>query len=239
VTPALRLAFGLCALLIIASDRPKPKVYLERAAKNRKDHDIPEQVIRSPLRNVAQPDCYSCGAAALWSVCAYFGVVGSPEGMDFAEQFKAFKKELGTNPDDGTSYRKMAEYANKHGLHAESRDKLTCKQLEQLLQKGTLVICSIQAYGDPERYDKDESGHYVVAIGFNDKHFYFMDSSVPSDQHRRGYLPKEEFDRRWHDDEGTKEHPEPHTHLGIIIYSRKGYKGKGLTAFSPLAMRID
>src|SRR5947209_1539384 len=90
--PVRHLVLAACSVVLLASDRPKPKLYQDRARVARQDHAIPEHSIRLPLPNVAQPDDYSCGAAALWSVCAYYGVVGPPEGKDFPAKFEEFKK---------------------------------------------------------------------------------------------------------------------------------------------------
>ena len=40
----------------------------------------------------------------------------------------------------------------------------------------------------------------------------------PSLTGRRGYLPREEFAKRWHDDEGTPKHPQIIERLGLVIY---------------------
>jgi hypothetical protein len=73
---------------------------------------IPFAGIRTPLPDVSQPDGYSCGASALMSICAYYGV--GPRTID------EFKKELKSNPESGTNYREMVRFACSLGLDARA-----------------------------------------------------------------------------------------------------------------------
>ena len=99
-------------------------------------------------------------------------------------------------------------------------------------QKRAIVrAISIQAYGDPQTYYRDDNGHYVVAVGYDKANFYFED---PVLQGRAGFLPAKEFDRRWHDDEGTTAKPDPHAHLGLIVRRKRGEP-----AAPPRARKID
>ena len=184
--------------------------------------------MRIHLPTVEQPDGFTCGVASLMSICSYYGVG--------EKTFKAFKKKVHANPADGTYYRDMIGYADRLGLDACCVPGMTGQQLEEYIRAGRPVICSIQAYGNPKDYvrnDKD-NGHYVVAIGFDKLNYYFMDPSVPAAHRRRGFLPKAEFVKRWHEDEAKKgEKSEVFNHLGIVVYPRKGH-----TAFLLHAMKI-
>lgn len=115
---------------------------------------------------------------------------------------------------------------------------MTLAQLEKCLDECKPVICSIQAYADStpamqraEVYKKDDNGHYLVAIGYDDGNIYFMDPSLTG---RRGFLPKAEFVARWHDNEGSVEQPKLITHLGLVIW-----KAEGAAAYPRFARRID
>ena len=115
---------------------------------------------------------------------------------------------------------------------------MTLEQLQESLDNGKPVICSIQAYDEhhsaekrAEIYKKDENGHFVVTIGYDEENVYFMDPSLYG---RRGYLPKPEFEQRWHDDEGTTDKPNPIQHLGLVIW-----KSGGTSAYARCARRID
>lgn len=174
------------------------------------EHQIPGGAIKITLPEVQQPDAYSCGAAALMSVAAYYGV-----GPEKLEDFKA---ALGTTPEHGTYYRNMETYACSLGLDVSVHTDMTCDELKKLLDEHAPVILSIQAYADdPKVYDNPASnadGHYVVAIGYDGEgNFYFMDPSLPA---RRGFLPGSELDQRWHENEGSSE-PEIYQHLAIVV----------------------
>jgi predicted double-glycine peptidase len=226
-----------CLLVLITlvggSDRP-------RTSRKESDNtcEIPSGAIKVLLPHVEQPDSISCGAAAMMSVCNFYGV--GPL------RIKDFKSDLHTNQ-AGTTYRNMASFARKLGLevaveHSETTPPMTLDRLQDYLTQGKPVICSIQAYATPTKvYDdptSNEDGHYVVAIGFDDKNVYFMDPSInwrnDKSAPRRGFLSKEEFVKRWHDNEGTDDEPEIRHRLGIAIYP----KNKG-TPFMTKARKID
>jgi predicted double-glycine peptidase len=180
---------------------------------------IPSGAIKVPVPGVEQPDPYSCGAAAVMSVCSFFGV--GPKDIE------TFKKKLHTTEQEGTPYRKIIAYSRKLGLHVEWKAGMTLDELDEHLKRGRPVICSIQAYADPpvdpaeyEKPDHNSDGHDVVAIGFDANNYYFMDPSLSD---RRGCLSRCAFDKRWHDNEGTEKKPKVIRHLGIAIWP--GTKG--------------
>ena len=186
--------------------------------------------IKVALPDVQQPDEFSCGAGSLMSVLAYYGT--GPEDYD------VLKKKLGTTQKNGTDYHHMIRFAGEHGLQAEAKAEMTLAQLEKCLDECKPVLCSIQAYAEnipaekrAEVYKKDDNGHYLVAIGYDDDNVYFMDPSLTG---RRGFLPKPEFEARWHDNEGTTEQPKLISHLGLIIW-----KPAGTAAYPRFARRID
>jgi hypothetical protein len=96
-------------------------------------------------------------------------------------------------------------------------------------------MVAIQAYADdPDVYQdphKNDDGHYVVVIGFDGENYYVED---PSLERSRGFLPKSEFLRRWHDDEGTPGKPMVVERLGLEF-------GPGRTGAPSIqrAVRID
>ena len=186
-------------------------------------HDIPATAIKVDVPGVQQRDDYSCGAAALMAVCSYFGV-----GPDDLEEYK---KKLGTNEENGTNVYHIRDMARGLGLEADIHHGMTLDELRKDLDEGIPVIVSLQAYGDPQTYYRDDNGHYVVVIGYDEGNFYFEDPVLPG---RRGFLPVKEFDRRWHDDEGTMEKPDPHAHLGVVVKRKQGDPMK-----PPPARKID
>jgi len=227
--PWLAVVFVAC-LFVIAPAQAPPR---PTAACPENHHEIPRGAIKVPLPDVRQGDNYSCGVAALMSILAYYGV--GPE------DYGVLKKKLGTTTRDGTNFRRMVKFAGLQGLQAEARPEMKVEQLERCLDRGRPVICSIQAYDEDEKRspvarrtlyrEKDENGHYVVAIGYDRDNLYFMDPSLDG---RRGYLPKGEFEERWHDNEGTEKKPHLLRHLGLVIW-----KEGGKSACDHRARKID
>src|SRR5690349_108964 len=84
--------------------------------------EISADAIKIPLPTVRQPDDYSCGAAALMSVCRHYGV-GPYELADFVDA-------LGTNRVSGTYFKNIVAYARQLGLKAEWRDGMTVEDLQ-------------------------------------------------------------------------------------------------------------
>ena len=151
------------------------------------------------------------------------------------EELADLEGALGTNKEIGTYFRNIVTYARQLGLEAEWQDRMTTEQLEGLIRRRIPVLCSIQAYAkDPSHYDDPRwngDGHYVVAVGFDEDNIYFMDPSIDE---RRGYLPWREFEKRWHENEGTDAKPEVRRHLGIVIRPPRGG-----TPFLRYAVRVD
>ena len=154
------------------------------------------------------------------AVCSYYNV-----GPKFIE---TYKRKVKSDPDEGTYYRNMATYAETLGLTVRIETEMPTTKLRKYLNEGKPVICSIQAWSDESDadYTKNGNGHYVVAIGYDEKHIYFMDPSAnyegaPANP-RYGYLTTGDFELRWHEDEGIKGKKEPYQRLGMVIYPKDG-----------------
>jgi predicted double-glycine peptidase len=186
--------------------------------------------IKIALPEVQQPDEYSCGVASLMAILAYYGT--GPEDYD------DLKKQIGTTQKSGTDYHRMLRFAKEQGLRADVMHHMTLGQLEACLLEGKPVVCAIQAYAEntPARqradvYKREDNGHYLVAIGYDDDNIYFMDPSLTG---RRGFLPKAEFQARWHDNEGTADQPKLISHLGLVIW-----KPGRTSIYARFARRVD
>lgn len=144
---------------------------------------------------VYQSTSYSCGAAALQSVLAYYDIE-----MNESE----LQKELGTTQ-EGTAHEKIVEVAQKQTLKVIQKYNTTIDELRAHINKKQLVIVEFQAWQDEARkvpYKDDwESGHYAVVIGIDKKNIYMMDPSLLGS---RGVLPIDEFLERWHDIDSKK-----------------------------------
>ena len=104
----------------------------------------------------------------------------------------------------------MLDYAKERGFPAEIRTEMTIKDLEELVADSVPVIMPIQAwskYGNPT---DDTQGHYVVAIAYDEKNFYFEDPSLL----QRGFIPKDELTPRWWD----RDEDEEYTRAGLVIH---------------------
>src|SRR5262245_43580213 len=80
---------------------------------------------------------YSCGAAAMKSVLAYYGV-------DLPEE--EIMRQVNSTPQNGTEMEPMAAMAEKHGITAGARTSATLADLEGQASAGQVTIVSLQAY---------------------------------------------------------------------------------------------
>ena len=137
----------------------------------------PTGAIKVPLPTIEQPDDYSFGAAALMSICSFYGV--GPKKIE------GLKRRLHTDPIQGTNCSQMIRYAESRGLEVRWKTGMTTEELDEHLRQARPVICSIQAYSDdPAAYNdtrRNSNRHYVVAIGFDQDNYYVMAPSAPSE----------------------------------------------------------
>jgi predicted double-glycine peptidase len=150
------------------------------------------KIIQVPLCRQATE--YTCGVAALQSIFAFYG-------EDIREELLA--KQLGSNEKNGTSHKNIAKLAKAKGYEVNITEQTSIEKLKSILNKGNPVICLIQAWAEKKvDYKNDwDNGHYVVAIGYDNKNIYFMD---PATIGNYTYIPIQEFLTRWHDKEGSK-----------------------------------
>ena len=159
---------------------------------------IPEGAIRADTPDLhqdhdAEQEC--CGPVLLEAIARYFDVAPDDNVTDVREWFY---KKLGTTWAGGTSPKAMENLAVKLGLNPEVRHPMSADQLKEFLDAGKPVVVCVQAWGDQSSYDKDESGHYVGAIGYDTQNIYFED---PWLKRARGYMTWPQFLDRWHDRE--------------------------------------
>ncbi len=151
------------------------------------EHISLDRLIRLPLTRQATD--YTCGAAALQSVFAYFG-------DELREDQLA--RQLKTNPRAGTRYKEIARLCRARGFTVEIKTGMSAEDLKKWIDQRKPVICLIQAWPDkPVDFRTDwEDGHYVVAVGYDRDNIYFMDPCVIGNY---GFIPTAEFLARWHD----------------------------------------
>ncbi len=149
---------------------------------------------------------YDCGAKALQSVLAYYGIEAREDKI---------MNEANTTK-EGTSIDDLVKTARKYGLKARSR-KMTVRDVKKFIDKGVPVILVLQAWTENKavNWENDwEDGHYVVAIGYDDEKVIFEDPS----SFERVYLTYDELKKRWHDldADGKK-----YINHGIAFYGKK------------------
>lgn len=157
--------------------------------------------------NLRQAFDFDCGAVAVQSVLAYYGV-------DINEE--KIIKMSGTNKKHGTLVQGILKTLKRLGLKTKA-GKLTIDELKKYLDKCIPVILLVQAWPSKKNVDLKKSwkyGHYVVAIGYDKHKIYFADPlSIV-----RTYLTYDELFERWHDRDarGIK-----YINYGVVVLGAK------------------
>lgn len=149
---------------------------------------------------------YDCGAKAVQAMLAYYGI-----DVDEEEIIKL----AGTNRKSGTSISGVVRVLEKYNLKYHSGE-LEIDKIKSQLAEGHPVILILQAWTKDYRpvWDLDwKDGHYVVAIGYDDKKVYFEDPYSIN----RTYLTYNELEKRWHNQQKRKKY----VHYAISVYGRK------------------
>ena len=133
---------------------------------------------------------WDCGAQALQTVMAYYGV--DVRGDELINQLHTTKS--GTRPMD------MRRVARSYGFKVRSGTGWTLEDIKWYVNAGTPVIVLLQAWA--ERFMTLENwangyddGHYAIVIDTANEIVVFEDPS----SFRRTWLAESEFLTRWHD----------------------------------------
>lgn len=143
--------------------------------------------IAVPLPHYKSLTLTGCGAAAARSIGSYYGVGPTIE----ADWRKALKTNRG-----GTKSVNIANKLRELGLKVRPRKNTSLEELFQSLDEKHPVLCPIQAYGTYHEFRHMWTGHWVIAIGYNDKYVFFEDSFV---KRRRTFLTYSNLETRWYD----------------------------------------
>jgi uncharacterized protein len=150
-------------------------------------------LVQAAVPDVRQSTGYTCGAAALQAVLAYWG---TPERED------RLAARLHSTPEAGTHPEAILRVAREFGLRAELREGLDLADLEKAVSEGTTVIVDLQAWRESDALPWTETwddGHYMVLLQMDGDALTFEDPSLLGS---RGVIPRAEFVDRWHDYEG-------------------------------------
>lgn len=153
---------------------------------------------------------FDCGAKALQTVMAYYGVdVREDELME----------TLGTGT-QGTPVTGMVGVAQKHGFQVKASGGWTLLEVKRTVESGHPVIVLVQAWVDRYMTREDwrndyEDGHYAIVIGFAKGVVLFEDPA----SFRRTWLREREFMVRWHDRDGRMN--DNYEHFGMVLLGKE------------------
>jgi uncharacterized protein len=213
---AFFLSFTGLVLLVMATG-----VFAEETQKV-----VPENgtTLLLQVPDIRQSTDYSCGVSCFQAVMRYWG----SEDLREDQYIKLLNiTREGADPDD------LVRGAEKMGFRAEIRENLTLNDLKKSIENGVPVIVACQAWKyENQSWEDEESGHYMVVIGLDNKNVYLEDPSMLGS---RGYIPHKEFIRRWHDykyESPLKDKVRRLIRTGIFIYGDKPAK-------NPEFMHVD
>ena len=183
-------------------------------------------VVKAPVPIISQASSHSCGAAALMAALIYFGVFDGPESELHAP--------LAVTPEQGTHPDRIVAVARERGLTAEKRTGLDARGRRAGAGAGRARHPGhpgvARAAPPPSQRDAGacrqagrrwEDGHYVVAVGLDDRNLYVMDPSVRGSY---GFIPRAELLRRWHDFEIAGGRRVEYDRLGIVIRGTPAFR---------------
>jgi uncharacterized protein len=178
----------------------------------------PNNMIR--IVDVRQGTSYTCGVSCAQAILNYYGVYIREDLLS---------EELGTTEDAGTSPAQLVSGFEAQGLSAAIKENTTLDDLRENINKRIPTMVAIQAWLDeypPQDWNNNwEDGHWVIAIGMDDKNIYFEDPSLLGS---RGWMTQTDFLARWHDYTGDSPCCDPEdrkwVHLSISV---QGKTGKG------------
>jgi predicted double-glycine peptidase len=156
---------------------------------------------------------FDCGAKALQTVMAYYGV-------DIRED--ELMKELGTGK-DGTRVDNMISVAEAKGFRVEARQFWSLREIKHYIDEEHPVIVLLQAWADRYMTLRDwrndyDDGHYAILFGHAKGVLLFEDPA----SFRRTWLREYEFLARWHDLDSDRNRK--YEQFGIALLGREPVK---------------
>jgi len=158
---------------------------------------------RIPLPDIRQQRNHTCGPAVLTSIFNYWGVKAGE--LELAA-------ELNSDPIGGTSPDNLHKAAKSRGFNTIWHEGMTNDELASYLRSGRPVIITVQAWATTQAELEGDSGHYVIAIDYDEENVYFEDPALDD---CRGYIPWDELDSRWHDRDKTGK---TYNRFGLVMW---------------------
>lgn len=147
-------------------------------------------------KTVLQNYEYDCGAAILRSVASLVGIEMTQD--DAITIVKPSKK-------DGLSADKLYDALKQMGVKCQLFQDMTLSLLRRKMAMGFPVVTTVHAYG---------GGHWVIAVGFHDGKYMFMDPYRGT----VGYIREAEIEKRW------KTSSDASKRLGIVVMHKRTSK---------------
>lgn len=154
---------------------------------------LPRHVIKVHVKNVKQEKEYTCGVSALRSILLYYGIKASEKEMETLAK---------STYENGTDTKDLVRVARYYGLRTRCSENMSLENLKKWLDKKRPTILCIQRPWSNYYIRNLLVGHYVVAIGYDEKCIYFEDPI--QDKGYRGCIPTKEFMKRWKDQDSDR-----------------------------------
>lgn len=168
-----------------------------------------DTILILPVKPVVQANNYECGLACTQSILA---------SKKIRSNRLLLKKRLGTSKEGGTMPSKIKEVLRERGLKVTEKHGSTLEELESNIKKGKICLVAYQAWGDKKYFEKMQSGHYSLVVGFEKDFLWLMDPNVRGKRvkYRKGVrkIGKEVFEARWKD-EDAKQKLYDHWYLAV------------------------
>ena len=153
---------------------------------------LPKNVIH--IKNVKQETEYTCGVSALRSILLYYGIKVTEKEIEYLAR---------STYEHGTDTKDLIRVARYYGLRTRCSENMTLEDLKKWLDKKRPTILCVQRPWSDYYIRNMLVGHYIVAIGYDEKYIYFEDPI--QNKGYRGRIPIKEFIKRWKDQDSNQE----------------------------------
>ncbi len=153
-----------------------------------------DKILILPVKPVRQENGYECGLASVMTILRTLGSKPRKETV---------KRKLGTSKRRGTHPERIKDLFNDIDVKFREKHGASLLDLEKKVKNKKLCLVVYQAWGTKKYYEKLESGHYSVVIGYEKDYLWLADPYVKGNKSRYGRgvrkIKKEVFEGRWKD----------------------------------------